>query len=96
MGQFRFEFTATGGHGCQRDAKEGEKFYGCRRMGCPDCECKRFVEHMKALGFPVERATFTHWPGTETEVVDDLASGNTAHIRKSNDFFNSKNKPQGG
>lgn len=95
MGNFAFEFKSVGGHGCERSAKQGERFYPCKRMGCPDCECKRFVEHMRGLGFEVQEATFTHWPGTETQVVDDLGSDKFACVRKDNDFFNSKNKPAG-
>lgn len=95
MGSYLFEFQAVGGHGCQREAKEGEKFIGCGRMGCPDCECKRFVEKMRAKGVPIEKAKLTHWPGSESAVVDDM-SDPVWTKRVDNDFFNSKNKPPAG
>lgn len=73
MGQFNLSITAVGGHGCERKAKPGDKLYGrCGRFGCPDCMAYDFVQQVRSKGMQVERATFTHWPGTSTEVVDDL------------------------
>jgi hypothetical protein len=80
MGQFRIEITAVGGHGCQREVKDGGEVFGCGNTSyCPDCITRRFVEDLKAKMI-VEAATFTHWPGTSTEVVDDLVT----KIRKGN------------
>lgn len=81
MGQFRIEITATGGHGCEREVKDGGKVYGCGRFGCPDCEIRNLLLKLKVLNYAqVEQATLTHWPGTKGEVVDDLVTG----IRKGN------------
>lgn len=96
MGSFKLEFQAVGGHGCQREAKEGETFVGCGRMGCPDCECKRVVEELRAKFPSVEKATLTHWPGQECAIVDDLSAPGPRVKRVDNDFFNSKNKPPTG
>lgn len=80
MGDFRIVIESVGGHGCDRDAGTGDKFYGCQRMGCPDCEAKRFVDEFSRR-FSISKATFTHWPHDmaergykeENEVVDDMA-----------------------
>lgn len=95
MGSFKLEFQAVGGHGCQREAKAGETFVGCGRMGCPDCECKRVVEDLRAKFSTVEKATLTHWPDQECAVVDDLSAPGIRVKRVDNDFANSKNKPGG-
>lgn len=88
MGSFKLEFQAVGGHGCDRTAKEGDLVVGCGRDGCPDCECKRVAEALRAKFSYVERATLTHWPGTPSAVVDEFdATGGV--LRKHNDFFNS-------
>lgn len=72
MGQFRLEITAVGNHGCERQVGDQGTVYGCRRMGCVDCQTREFVERLKAQGCSVEQAKLTHWPGTESEVADDL------------------------
>ena len=74
MGQFKIEITAAGGHGCKREPKEGERVYGCRRMDCPDCAFADFVERLRRSGAGpiIEKATFTHWPGTPEQVVDEV------------------------
>lgn len=72
MGQYRIEITAVGGHGCDRSTKEGERLQGCKRRGCPDCYAAELVEQMRRSGQSIESATFTHWPDTPGEVVDDL------------------------
>ena len=73
MGQFRVEITAAGGHGCQREVKDGGLVYGCRRQGCPDCEFFALVsEFARRTGAQVEDARLTHWPGTSGQVVDVL------------------------
>lgn len=73
MGQFRLEITASGGHGCQREVKDGGIVWGCRRQGCPDCEFwSMVVEFQRRTGCIVETAREVHWPGTSNEVVDVL------------------------
>jgi hypothetical protein len=73
MGNFRLELELIGGHGCQRDRKDGDEVYGCRSQHCPDCRIREFVEDMSRRYTMVE-AKLKHWPGTTTEVVDDLVS----------------------
>lgn len=72
MGQYKVEVVAVGGHGCQREVKDGGEVYGCRRMDCPDCIAREFVEELKRRGNSVESATLTHWPGQSGQVQDDL------------------------
>ena len=74
MGNFRIEIEAVGGHGCSRNFKDGEKVFGCRRMDCPDCLTREFVEKLNSK-MSVSSATFTHWPGQPVQVVDDLLTG---------------------
>lgn len=62
MGDFRIVIEATGGHGCDRKAKEGEKLVGCGRMDCPDCVTAAFVSQMQRLSMRPFVASFTHWP----------------------------------
>ena len=71
MGQFKVEITASGAHGCQREIGDGGTVFGCRKQTCPDCRVREFVEDLKRR-YQVEAATFTHWPETPQEVVDDL------------------------
>ncbi|GAC1541233.1 MAG: hypothetical protein NVS3B10_05790 [Polyangiales bacterium] len=110
MGDFRFEFQAVGGHGCDRLAKEGETLvHACRKFGCPDCEIRAFVERMTALGMRPKFARLTHWPDQPTAVVDDLAppvpvedqaspywSSRVPYPKRlENDFYNSSPKKTG-
>jgi len=44
MGDFRIVIESAGNHGCNRAVKEGEEFYGCGRMDCPDCVARRVVD----------------------------------------------------
>lgn len=74
MGQFKIEITAVGGHGCQREVKDSGLVYGCQRMDCPDCMARELVAKFQSKGMTVESASLTHWPGTDTEVSDDLLS----------------------
>jgi len=72
MGQYRLTVTAVGGHGCERGTKDGGKVFGCGLRSCPDCECRDFVQRMQQKGQNVEAAILEHWPGTESQVTDDL------------------------
>lgn len=87
MGDFRIEIKGTGGHGCDRDAQEGEELAPrCANPSCPDCMARKFVDELKATGMLAESygstATFTHWPGKPEAVVDDLLGG----VRASGSF----------
>jgi hypothetical protein len=75
MGRFRVTITAVGGHGCQRNVKDGGRVTGCGSATCPDCQAHRFVEALREAGSSVEAATLEHWPGTAKLVVDDLVTG---------------------
>ena len=77
MGQFRLSITASGGHGCQREVKDGQELIGCGRMGCPDCEAMRVVaEFIRRTGSMFEKAELVHWPGTSGEVRDEIRLDN--------------------
>ena len=87
MGDFNINITATGGHGCDRKAKEGDKLYGrCGRFSCPDCMAYEFVQQLKQRGMfglsPAAKAELTHWPGQPGQVVDDMLTNE----RKSGQF----------
>lgn len=86
MGNWRIEIEAIGGHGCERQVKDGEEVYGCNRMGCPDCECRRFLKQLQQNNSIVE-AHLIHWPipgshgelrpaspGDVGSIVDDLVT----------------------
>jgi hypothetical protein len=76
MGQFRVEVTAVGGHGCQRQIKDGGQVQQfCGIPGCPDCAAREFVRLLKRTGASLEKAEIIHWPGTSTEVRDDMLTG---------------------
>lgn len=73
MGQYKIEMVLNGGHGCERRAKVGEKLYSrCSRLDCPDCLAYDFLQNLRQKGSVPVMATFTHWPGTENETIDDL------------------------
>jgi hypothetical protein len=76
MGDFNINITATGGHGCERKAKVGDKLWArCGKFSCPDCIAYDLVQRFKQAGMlsgNAAKAEFTHWPGTSTEVVDDM------------------------
>lgn len=84
MGDYRITIEAVGGHGCGREAKDGEVVARCRRPNCPDCKVDALVQELKATGNSVAKATIEHWPvpgaagTTRTEnpgPVDDLLTG---------------------
>ncbi len=72
MGNFKISIEAVGGHGCQREIRDGGTVYGCGYRGCPDCEARAVVEALKRINCSVVEATLTHWPGEPGSVVDDL------------------------
>lgn len=84
MGDFRITIEAIGGHGCGRNAKDGEVVQRCGHRGCPDCEAAAFVRQLQSDGSSVTLAKLEHWPvpgaagTTRTEnagPVDDLLTG---------------------
>lgn len=75
MGQFVVHVDAVGNHGCQREVKDGEVVAGCGQPGCTDCVTRRYLADLKATSATVSTATITHWPGSESEVRDDLLTG---------------------
>jgi hypothetical protein len=86
MGTFNINITAVGGHGCERKARAGEKLYGrCGRFTCPDCIAYDFTQRLKQMGVfnhGEGKAEFTHWPGQDGQVVDDMLTNE----RKSGNF----------
>ena len=80
MGNFVIKIEAEGGHGCQRDVKDGGIVVaGCGVPGCPDCISRMLVALLARWGTNVKSATLTHWPnpdGTPQDitVVDDLVT----------------------
>lgn len=84
MGDYRVTVEAVGGHGCGREAKDGEKVVRCGATYCPDCAAIEFVAKLKNSGNSVYVAKLEHWPvpgaagTTRTEnpgPVDDLLTG---------------------
>jgi hypothetical protein len=76
MGTFKIQITAVGGHGQDRNAKDGEivNFFE-NGSNTPDAIAKMCVENLKAWGSVVESATITHWPDEPSTVIDDLLTG---------------------
>lgn len=83
MGDFRITIEGVGGHGCGREAKDGEEVIRCGRSSCPDCTAIEFVDELKAANNIVS-AKMEHWPvpgaagTTRTEnpgPIDDLLTG---------------------
>ncbi len=76
MGDFRITVNAVGGHGCQREVKDGGTVYGCGSMNCPDCITAKYLNDLRQTGTSVKDAKIEHWPGQPSEVVDqfDVAS----------------------
>jgi hypothetical protein len=81
MGNFKIVIEAVGGHGVDREKKEGEVVnFFVSGSETPDALAKRFFEVLKWKGFDIKQAELIHWPGTPGEVVDNLETG----IRKGN------------
>lgn len=83
MGDFRIIVNAIGGHGQDRDKKNGEIVdFG---ENTPEAIAKEFIEKLKASGVNVEDASVVHWPvdnyggqlknGRTNQIVDDLVTG---------------------
>jgi hypothetical protein len=81
MGNFKIEIEAVGGHGIQREVKQGEIIpYDAAHPNEPDVLAKRFVEEFARSNSMVS-AKLIHWPDT-TPIVDNLLTG----IREHGDF----------
>lgn len=61
MGDFNVHVQAVGGHGCQREKKNGEVVEGCGQQTCVDCITRRYVTELKNVA-SVKVAVLTHWP----------------------------------
>lgn len=79
MGNFRIVIEAVGSHGQDRGKKDGEEVdftevgYGSpKNENTPEAIAQRAVEELTAHGTNVERAWVHHWPGTGTDVIDNL------------------------
>lgn len=75
MGNFRITINAVGGHGIDRGKKHGETIDFDIAPDSPDAIVKRAVDELKAKGNSVTEATIHHWPGTDSQVVDNLLTG---------------------
>lgn len=76
MGKFRIVINAVGGHGVDRQKKDGEvvNFHAYGKLP-PDAIASEFVKELINTGCSVQSATIIHWPETEDEVRDDLLTG---------------------
>lgn len=75
MGRFLITIDGTGNHGCMRELGDGDTVVGCDRPGCVDCMARELVRRLKRSGATLETASLRHWPGTDSEVGDDLLTG---------------------
>jgi len=86
MGDFRIVIDAVGGHGQDRDKKDGEVVnFSVDGENSPEALAQKFVEQLKANGCSVDSAKVVHWPidnyggpeknGRTSEIVDDLLTG---------------------
>lgn len=73
MGNYRVIINAVGDHGQDRTKGHGEIVdFG---ENSPEAIVKRAVEELKATGNTVSEASVHHWPGTDSEVLDNLLTG---------------------
>lgn len=76
MGTFRIEIQAAGGHGVDRTKKDGETVNsGAEGVTTPDAIAKICTEALRLSGCHMESAVIIHWPGSESQVIDDLLTG---------------------
>lgn len=89
MGDFRIIIDAVGGHGQDRNKKNGEvvDFTKCSddytSNDTPEAIAQRCVAELVAKGVNVQKAKVVHWPADNypdnreagKEVVDDLMTG---------------------
>lgn len=79
MGDFRIVIDAVGGHGQDRDKKDGEDVdFG---INTPEAFAREFIGKLERSGVTVTEAKIIHWPKDnypergEAEVTDDLVTG---------------------
>lgn len=85
MGDFRIIINGVGGHGQDRDKKNGEVVNFAVDPNSPDALAADFVAKLKAVGVNVEDAQIIHWPldnyggqiknGRSQQIADDLLTG---------------------
>ena len=76
MGTFRIEITAVGGHGLDRDKKDGE-IVDFKKEGeySPEALTLKAIAEMKHFGINVQEAKIVHWSGEVKTIEDDLLTG---------------------
>lgn len=83
MGDYRVVVEGVGGHGCGRNANDGDVVTRCGQSYCVDCAAIAFMNALKMCG-SVAVARLEHWPvpgaagTTRTEnpgPIDDLIAG---------------------
>lgn len=93
MGDYRIVIDAVGGHGQDRDKKDGEVVdFAKDSLNSPEAQAVAFVKQLQSSGNSVVKAKVIHWPSDnyggpsqnnrdpEKEIVDDLITG----VRKGN------------
>lgn len=78
MGNFRIVIDAVGGHGQDRDRKDGETVdfthnAGYHNNDTPEAIAKRAVEELKAKGTNILSAKVYHWPSDTVYQGDPVA-----------------------
>lgn len=71
MGQFIFKVDAVGNHGAEREVGDGGTLTG-EEAHTIDRILFKAVEDLKASGCSVTEAKLIHWPGSDSEVTDDV------------------------
>lgn len=75
MGNFRIVIEAVGNHGQDRKKKDGEEVdftEGGNFPNSPEAIAQKCVNELKLSGTNVQAAYVHHWPGSGTDVVDNL------------------------
>jgi hypothetical protein len=87
MGDFRIVINAVGGHGQDRDKKDGEVVnFSAESSLSPEALAEKFVKELKESGCSVQDAKVIHWPidnypdQRTSQIEDDLVTG----VRKGN------------
>lgn len=86
MGDFRIVINAVGGHGQDREKKDGERVnFAEGGEATPENLARTFIRNLQAHGCSIESASVVHWPldnyggpeknGRTTEIKDDLLTG---------------------
>lgn len=78
MGQFVLVISGTGGHGCERGVKDGERVLGCQRPDCPDCIAREFVRRFKRNNVSELRAELVHWPASIGSIEGEVEAAQEA------------------